>query len=316
MSGTCLGTVLEKSVHLMDTADSIGAAAAVRAYVDNSLMRQGQMLYRAVLANPICWGNLALRVESPSIFNDAVIHLVGKWNSLKKTEKQSMHPHIRAICEQKAAELYKIKGAIEMRISGHIPQVCTRRASQDPISRVSYSTDIYMWMAVSIHRHWCFQVTGIERRGRDGLDGGAAFYRAIHEGGASYLNPQDYINFHNVCPMSQKARTMVYDKIRQIKYEIRQYVQYLMLNRSQLDINDDIDLDHLLCTEMSPSDHPWNITDVSRLKASEMSDVSEGGEGQPQEGGLPSDTTKIPVFGSAIHRPEYHTAFPKPLSNL
>ncbi|OKL61235.1 hypothetical protein UA08_03852 [Talaromyces atroroseus] len=300
MSGACFITVLEKSVRLMDTADSIGAAAAVRAYVDNSLMRQGQMLYRAVLANPISWGNLAMRVQSPSIFNDSVIHVVGRWNALKRSEKRGMNPQFRAICEQKAAQLYKIKGAIEMRITGHIPKVCWRQEGRDSTSRVSYANDVYMWMAISIHSRWFFQVTGIERRGRDGPDGGAALYRAVHEAGTSYLNVQDYVNFHNICPMSKKARTILYDKIRQVKYEVRDYVKGLVVNKSQLDLKDDVHVEHLLCTEMTPADLPWNRTDSDQLMPSGLSDDAEG-EGESQrEGGIPPNDT---VFGSEI-RPE------------
>jgi hypothetical protein len=309
MSGACFVTVLEKSVRLMDTADSIGAAAAVRAYVDNSLMRQGQMLYRAVLANPISWGNLAIRIQSPSIFNDAVIHVVGRWNSLKKKEKRSMNPQFRAICEQKAAELYKIKGAIEMRITGHIPRVCWRQEGRDVTSRVSYANDVYMWMAISIHSRWFFQVTGVERRGRDGLDGGAALYRAVYEAGVSYLNVQDYVNFHNICPMSKKARTILYDKIRQIKYEVREYAKCLVVNKSQLDLKGGVEVDHLLCTEMTPADLPWSRADSDQLVPSELSDDSEGEEEEIQkEGGIPLNANDLPVFGSEIHSQGIQTA--------
>lgn len=302
ISGSSLQTVLEKAMHLMDVADSVGAAAAVRVHIDNSLMRHGQLLYRAILALPILWGNLAIRVQSPSIFKDAVIHVVGKWNSLSNAEKRNMHQHFRAICEQKAAELYKIKGAVEMRILGHFPQVIWRKAgSTTKTSRAKYANDIHMWMAVNIHRQWFFQVTGMERRGRDGLDGGTELYQAIQEGGATYLVAQDYANFHNICPMSKKARTIVYDKVRQMKFEVRKYVKCLTVNRSQLDLKDDLKVDHLLCTEVMDHDLPWNITDVARLEPSVLEDGPDNREAV--EGGLPLDSPDILVFGSEIHRP-------------
>jgi hypothetical protein len=303
INGSSLQTVLEKAVHLMDAADSVGAAAAVRAHIDNSLMRHGQLLYRAILILPILWGNLAIRVESPAIFKDAVIHVVGKWNSLSNAEKRNMNPHFRAICEQRAAELYKIKGAIEMRIAGHLPQVLWRKAgSTTTTSRTNYANDIYMWMAVNIHRQWFLQVVGIERRGRDGPDGGTELYHAIHEGGATHLNAQDYANFHNICPMSKKARTIVYDKVRQMRFELRKYVKCLTVNRSQLDLKDDLQVKHLLCTEVLDHDLPWNITDVARLEPSILEDGPEDMEGV--EGGLPPGSPDILVFGTEIHRPD------------
>ncbi|GAM36575.1 hypothetical protein TCE0_018r05765 [Talaromyces pinophilus] len=301
ISGSSLQSVLEKAMHLMDAADSVGAAAAVRAHIDNSLMRHGQLLYRAILALPILWGNLAIRVESPSIFKDAVIHVVGKWNSLSNAEKRNMHPHFRAICEQKVAELHKIKGAVEMRIAGHFPKVIWRKAGSTTTTRANYANDIYMWMAVNIHRHWFLQVTGIERRGRDGLDGGAELYHAIQEGGATYLVAQDYVNFHNICPMSKKARTIVYDKVRQMKFEVRKFVKCLTVNRSQLDLKDDLKVDHLLCTEVMDHDLPWNITNVARLEPSVLEDGPDGME--VVEGGLLPDSPDIQVFESEIHRP-------------
>ncbi|KAL3705966.1 hypothetical protein TMatcc_006975 [Talaromyces marneffei ATCC 18224] len=300
ISGSSLQTVLEKATHLIDAALSVGAAAAVRAHIDNSLMRQGQLLYRAVLARPIHWAELAIKLESPSIFKDAVIHVVGKWNSLSNAEKRNMQPHFRAICEQKAAELYKIKGATEIRIAGHLPQVLWRKTGATrTIMRANYANDIYMWMAVNIHHQWFHQVIGTERRGRDSPDGGRELYHAIHEGGEKYLNAQDYVSFHNVCPMSKKARTIVYDKVRQMKFEVRKYVRSLVVNRSQLDLKDDLKVNHLLCTEVMDSDLPWNIADAARLEPSILEDGAEDMEGT--EGGLPPDGPDVPMFGSEFH---------------
>ncbi|EED17550.1 hypothetical protein TSTA_113710 [Talaromyces stipitatus ATCC 10500] len=78
ISGSSLQTVLEKVSRLMDTADSVGAAATVCAYINNSPMRQDQLLYGALLPRPIPWGNQTIRTESQSILKDAVIHVVGR----------------------------------------------------------------------------------------------------------------------------------------------------------------------------------------------------------------------------------------------
>jgi hypothetical protein len=288
LKGSTLQTVLEKCVRLMDTAESIDAAVAVRPHVDNALMRQGQLLYQSILASPIQWGNLALRVHSPTIFNDAVIHLVGKWNALVKTDKKDMDPRLRAVCERKAAELYRIKGAAEMRVAGHIPSDCWRRTDRNPISRASYSSDVYMWMAIAIHHQWFHQVVGIERRGRDGIDGGAMLYKALHEGGPSHLNAQDYINFHNLCPMSQKARTILYDKVRQIKWEVRTYVKTLMQNKTQLELDSGDPIGHLLCTKVTAADQPWNSDDDdSAFVPSFLSDSDADDKEVEKEGGIP-----------------------------
>lgn len=302
ISGSSLQAVLEKVLSLIDVADSVEAASSVRAYVDNALMRQGQFLYRAVLARPVLWGNLALRLESPAVFKDAVIHIVGRWNSLPRQDKEDMHPHLRVVCEQKATELYKIKGAVEMRILGHYPQVLWRKANEvAATSRASYANDIYMWIAVDIFRQWAMQVIGIERRGRDGRDGGAQLYRAIYEGGSTYLNAQDYAVFHNICPMSQKARTILYDKVRQMKFEVRRYAKCLMSNQSQLDLRDGLKVDHLLCTQLQESELPWNIKDPQRLIPSELEEKDDDEDMEKSEGGLPPADLVENVYVTTIH---------------
>ncbi|KAH8701757.1 hypothetical protein BGW36DRAFT_371505 [Talaromyces proteolyticus] len=288
----------------MDTAESMDAAVSVRPYIDNALMRHGQVLYRSILSNPLQWGDFATRLHSPTVLNDAVIHLVGKWNSLTKQEKRGMDNRLRAICERKAEQLYKIKGASEIRIAGHIPKACWRDASRDTISRVSYSNDVYMWMAIAIHHQWFHQVVGIERRGRDSPDGGAMLYKAIWEGNTSYLNAQDYANFHNLCPMSNKARTILYDKIRQMKSEVRKYVKNLVSNKTQLDL-DALDagepIDHLLCTEMTLEDHPWNDSDSEAFVPPAFSDDEDDDEVE-MEGGIPPGVAAH-TFQTAFHPP-------------
>ncbi|QKX63480.1 uncharacterized protein TRUGW13939_10650 [Talaromyces rugulosus] len=157
-------------------------------------------------------------------------------------------------------------------------------------------------MAIVIHHQWFHQVVGIERRGRDGIDGGAMLYKALHEGGSSYLNAQDYINFHNLCPMSQKARTILYDKVRQIKWEVRTYVKALMQNKTQLELDSGDPIDHLLCTKVTAADQPWNSDDDdSTFMPSFLSDSDDDDMEVEKEGGIPPGVPD--TLGTNFHPP-------------
>jgi hypothetical protein len=249
--GESLQGVLEDCILLLDIAESIRAMPVVRQTVDISLMRQGPMLYQSIAANAVDWGNFAVRIQSPTIFREAVIHLVGQWNSMRRAERDRLIPSLRALCRKKDAHWETVKRAAEIRCLGHIPEGLWRSAGQD-IGRISYANEIYMWIGLSLFRHW-FTQSVIERHSRLCRDGGARFYRAIGDGGASYMDARDYCSFHNVCPMTPKARTILYDKIRQIKFDVRRFVQCLLVNESQLDGP----FDHLTCCQVEHTDMPW-----------------------------------------------------------
>ncbi|KAL1970973.1 hypothetical protein VTN77DRAFT_2807 [Rasamsonia byssochlamydoides] len=204
-------------------------------------------------------GNLSVRIHSPSIFRDAVIHLVGKWNQITEDDRKRLIGNLRQLCEQKHEELQTRKKAIEIRILGHYPQSLQRHAGRDNISRTAYSNDIYWWMAIAIYRQWFSQAVS-EGRNRVAPDGGAAFYRAIGQGGSAYLDAQDYANFHNLFQMSTKGRTILYDKIRMLKFEVKKYVRSLLVNKSQLDVEAEGELQHLTCCEVIRADMPWEAS--------------------------------------------------------
>lgn len=254
-----LQTVLQSCIGLIDITESIRASSAIRQSVDIALLRQGQILFRSIAASPIEWGNLAIRIHSPPIFRDAVIHLVGKWNQFTEEDRRRLTGNLRELCEKKHKELQTRKKAIEIGILGHYPQSLYRRAGKDNISRTAYSNDIYWWMAISIYRQWFCQAVS-EGRNRVAPDGGAAFYRSIGKAGSAYLDTQDYANFHNLFQMSTKGRTILYDKLRLLKFEVRKYVSSLLVNRSQLDIEAEGELQHLTCCEVTWADMPWEAS--------------------------------------------------------
>ncbi|PTU25293.1 hypothetical protein P175DRAFT_0498411 [Aspergillus ochraceoroseus IBT 24754] len=55
-------------------------------------------IYPLIAENPIAWATLATRIRSAPIFQEAAVHVIGKWSLLEETERASL--------PQKARELW------------------------------------------------------------------------------------------------------------------------------------------------------------------------------------------------------------------
>lgn len=246
--------MLNDCVGLIDVAESLGSVNTVSESVDIALLRQGQVLFRSIAANASAWADLAFRVRSPTIFKEALIHLVGQWNMLSEKDRDALNPDVLKICQRKHKELDLMKQAIEIRILGHYPSVVQRRADANP-GRMSYSNDIYMWMVLSLFRHW-FSQSICEQRNFLSKDGGAILYRQIGEAGSFYLDRKNLEGFHMYFPMSQKGMSVLENHLSVYKQELKPFVNELLVHRSQLDVTKE-SVPYLTCCVVEKTDYPW-----------------------------------------------------------
>ncbi|GAD91662.1 conserved hypothetical protein [Paecilomyces variotii No. 5] len=261
ISNMDMANVLRNCVGLLETAESIEASEIIRQSIDIALLRQGQTLWRSIASQPIPWANLGDRIHSPTIFRDAVIHIVGKWNSLADEQRSVLYPNVRNLCEKKYHELQLKMQAIEMRVVGHYPAFLQRKPSEN-IYRATYANDVYMWMAVCFYRQWYCQQS-MDGRTRAAKDGGAAFFRAVGAGGRAYLNTQDQARFHLYFPMSSKARSILEKNLDVLKADIRPLVSDLLIDNSQLDTAEYGQLPHLTCCDVKQSEMTWTTPQAS-----------------------------------------------------
>ena len=255
LDDTNIATVLNDCVGLIDVAENLGSIQTISESVDIALLRQGQVLFRSIAANAIAWADLAFRVRSPTIFKEAMIHLIGQWNRLPQADRDTLNPEVLKICQRKHDELNLMKQAIEIRILGHYPGVVQRQALTNP-GRMSYSNDIYMWMVLSLFRHW-FSQSICEQRNFLCKDGGATLYRQIGEGGYTYLDRKTLEGFHTYFPMSGKGMSVLENHLSVYKQELKPFVSELLTHRSQLDITKE-PVPYLTCCVVEKSDYPWN----------------------------------------------------------
>lgn len=269
---TSLATVLGCVMGLIECAESIGSIDHVRDVVDLALMRQDTVLWTSIMGNPIVWIELGRRVRSPSIYTEAAIHLVGQWRTIADEDKAQLNADIRNILQRKADDLAIAKEAIELRILGHYPEFMTRKAIDKP-GRPSYSSDIYMWMAVSFFRHWFCQSQSDDRT-RRAPDGGLNFYAALCEGGQAYLTHLDFQEFHRYFPMSIKACHVLETNMGVLKEDIKPFVHDLLTERTHLK-RADSDITWLTCAKIEKEDLPWTSSQVKNDKDAELQNLYE-----------------------------------------
>ena len=278
-----LGVLLNSCVALVTVAESVEAVAVVREVVDLALLRQGQALWSCVASNPAAWAELGRRVQSPGIFKEGVIHLIGKWNTFTEDQKTKMNEETRALCERKFKQLEVAKEAIELRILGHYPPFLCRDAGTKP-GRANYSNDIYMWMAICFYRQWFAQAIS-DGRNRQSPDGGYLFYHQIGAGGNAYLNHENFLNFHKYFPMSSKACHVLEANMVIMKEDVKAFVKDILVNNTNVDAVVCKNLNWLTCARINKEDFPWFVAEEidTNMDSYDMSQQSPDHDGDVEE---------------------------------
>ena len=240
---------------LIDVAESVGSADHVRKIVDLALLQQDEGLWSSIATNPIAWAELACRCHSQAIFKESICHIVGKWLMLSDEEKADLSEDIRTLCTAKFKELDLAKEAIEMRILGHYPHFLYRSVEEKP-GRPSYSSDIYMWMALDFFRQWFAQNIS-HGNNRKAADGGFEFYSKLSKGGPAYLDHMDFRNFHQYFPMGRKACAVLERDMSVLKEDVKPFVRDIMRSQVHLDLARNDQIKWLTCTLVYKEDCPW-----------------------------------------------------------
>ncbi|KAI9811970.1 MAG: hypothetical protein M1832_000634 [Thelocarpon impressellum] len=249
-----LTTTVRDSVGLLSVAEAVGSVDVISELVDVALLRQGQTLFSAIGRNAGAWSNIALRVRSPVIFQESIIHLVGQWPAMSMEERGKLDKEVAEVCRAKHEQLQLVRQSVEIRLLGHYPSLVQRDTAEAP-GRTTYSGDIYMWMAIGLFRHW-FSQSICEERGRAAKDGGTTLYRQIATAGYAYLDRKALHGFHQYFPMTIKGAACLENNLSAYKEELKQFVSPLLLNRSQLQPEKEA-VPYLTCCKVEREDIPW-----------------------------------------------------------
>lgn len=250
-------------VTLLMAAEKLGAENLVRMKVETVFLPLGQILWTHVGANPEPWADLAIRLQSPVIFKEAMIHIVGAFNlkggiHRQEIEKLDHGEAIIALAQAKVEELEEKKVMVEMRLMTFYPPHLHHPATEEYIpGRAVYAEDIYDWQALTILRQY-LSLAFIGDRHHRAPDGGVSFYRTIGKGGSAYLNKETLNMFHTKFVMSVKGRLCLAGAVEQAKMEMRAVVKDLLEDRTSA-VKDPKDppLPYLTCTEILNEELPW-----------------------------------------------------------
>lgn len=222
-------------------------------------MRQDETLWKSVANGPLRWSELGRRIQSPTIFREAVIHIIGKWKMLDPEDRETLATDVYKLCQRKWDELELAKRAIEIRIAGHYPTFLCRNHADKP-HRTAYSNDIYMWMALAYFRQYISQ-SGNDGKNRLASDGGYKWYKAIHDGGSAYLDHDSMRHFHSFFPMSSKAVGVMEQHMNVLKEDVKVFVKDLMINRTHIDPATLAEREPwLTCAVIDDEDLPWKVS--------------------------------------------------------
>ena len=247
-SNATIEELLQDVVGIIDVSKYLGCMHAIAHTINSALLGQGQVLWRSVQANPFAWVDLALRVRSTAIFAEAIIHLVGRWNSFDNEQIAGLDPVVRKLCLEKHGELQYRCIQTECRVTKYYPKEITRPIGAPPkhIQRMSYANDIYTWMALNIFRHWFTSVTVVGQNYR-AEDGGYWFYQCLSKGGNLYLAKNEVNKFHEKFPMSTRGEHVLDQTVNRIKEMIRPLVADIVRSEANLD-QDRYPVNYLTCT--------------------------------------------------------------------
>jgi hypothetical protein len=253
---------------LIEAANYLEAIPAVRVVVEANLLRLNQVIWTHLCARPEGWIHLAARLQSPLIFREATLHIVGRFHLkngikeqfLKSNQHGEMGRKIWDLINKKAKELKDKKLRVERHLLEYYPPRMIHKETDTHIpGRAIYASDIYLWQALTVFRQYCSSAFLANYHHR-ASDGGLAFYRTIAAAGGAYLRPETLESFYTCCPMSNKGKACFAVAIDSIKNDMKPLVKDLLIDRSQgVRAKHEPQLDHLTCTEILDEEFPWYV---------------------------------------------------------
>jgi len=132
------------AISLLQAAESLRAAKCVRIVVESYLLRLEKTLWFHIERHAETWADIAIRLESPSIFREAITHLVGRFDLRGSVDKaflaeQENGEIILEMCTKKAAELKDRKLKMERRLIEVFPSKMIHIDTEGEVCNLSWS---------------------------------------------------------------------------------------------------------------------------------------------------------------------------------
>lgn len=296
-------SLTQEAEEIVQVAMDLRATPSAFQRIETELLNFNQMTFHSIVTNPVPWSNIGKRIHSSTIYQEAVIHLVGRWNSIM-TEPyiETLAPATHQLCEKKHQELVLRKKTIECHMLSYYPESMHRggssrsssgsgsgSADDGDLSCASYASDIYTWMALAFFRQW-FSHALLDCRNYVSADGGAFLYRVIGAGADSYLDAREQAFFNLAFPMSVKGRDAFEEKLREVKVDMQGFVEELLVNRSWYCF---AAVPYLTCCQVDREDLPWDDA-LDTAEAEVEADAEDNYNGGASGWFLQFEKSKLP----------------------
>lgn len=272
---------IRNSVQLIQIAEQIGASRPVRRVIESNLLGHGPVLWAQVADLPTSYADLAFRLKSPSIFKEAMVHMIGSWRldggpaEDDVSEFDGVGTVIHELARRKVEELDELKEQVELEILDFIPpslkkqniagkppgnekcecSVNTYKKLDANISSTD-NADLYRWQAYTLIQRYISKAL-YNNEGRVAQDGGADFYRKLNQGGNAYLLPDEVRDWHGDFPMSDKGHKKFREAVEAVKNEYRPLTAPLLVNNGLPFAADAPPLPYLTLAIITEADFPW-----------------------------------------------------------
>lgn len=249
---------------LLQAAEYLGSISVVRVIVEAHLLRLNQVLWHHISEKAENWIHIAAKLESPLMFRECMIHLVGKFHlkdainleTLKSPEHGELGKHIWALIQHKAKELKDKKLMVERNLVEFYPARMIHKEDTSTVpGRALYANDIYFWQGLTLCRQFIASaiLSNVHHRANDG---GMSFYRTIGEG--TYLRPETLGKYHMTFDMSSKGRACLHTGLEAVKEDLKVVVNPILRDNSQATrAVDAAPFSHFTCTEVTDEELPW-----------------------------------------------------------
>ena len=257
------------AITLLQAAEILKATAAVRNTVEAKLLRLNQKLWYQVARDPESWSDIAVRLRSPLLFREAMVHIVGMFNMklpdgssairLPILEKLGYGQDIIKLAQFKVRELYEKKLMVERRLLEYFPPPMVHAETPDMVpGREVYATDIYLWQALTIVRQYIASAY-MQKHHHSANDGGAKFYQDIGTAGSAYIGKDVLAKYYQTFGMSTKAKIRLEESLDVVKTYLSKVVADLLVDHTQLGRGaGGSKADYLLCTWILDLELPWS----------------------------------------------------------
>ncbi|KAL4877485.1 hypothetical protein BJY04DRAFT_127555 [Aspergillus karnatakaensis] len=281
-------SILGNCQALIQLGEELHSSEVISRTIRETLIGFDQQLYRLIAEDPVSWIVLGVRIQSVAVFQESMIHLVGKWGLLEQIEREALPRSIRILCEQKLYDLNATKIAVEERIVNHIPRPRFDRAGYRE------TNNVFVWMALTFYQQWLCQ-SFLESRNYRAPDGGAAFYRAIAAGGDAYLSKidQEIARFPtvNTSGTSTKGLKELEKNLNELKKGTKGLVSELLVNQAKYDPDILGELPYLTCCKFDDVQMPLPETQAMSYQIEGMSNLDLS-----MTGNIPNDISQDTLY--------------------